>query len=119
MKEDFLKYQAQTTLHPMALQVSHAKGSFIYDMEGNANLDFVAGVSACSLGHCHPKVIKAVKNQLDKYMHVMVYGEFIQEPAVAYTKLLASLLPDPLETTYLVNSGTEANEAALSHTQFL
>ena len=113
MKEDFLKYQAQTTLHPMALQVSHAKGSFIYDMEGNANLDFVAGVSACSLGHCHPKVIKAVKNQLDKYMHVMVYGEFIQEPAVAYTKLLASLLPDPLETTYLVNSGTEAIEGAL------
>jgi acetylornithine/succinyldiaminopimelate/putrescine aminotransferase len=113
MKEDFLKYQAQTTLHPMALQVSHAKGSFIYDMQGNANLDFVAGVSACSLGHCHPKVIKAVKNQLDKYMHVMVYGEFIQEPAVAYTKLLASLLPAPLDTTYLVNSGTEAIEGAL------
>lgn len=113
MKKDFLKYQAQTTLHPMALQVSHAKGSYIYDLEGNANLDFVAGVSACSLGHCHPKVIKAVKNQLDKYMHVMVYGEFIQEPAVEYTKLLASLLPDPLETTYLVNSGTEAIEGAL------
>lgn len=113
MKEDFLKYQTQTTPHPLALRVSHAKGSYIYDIEGNANLDFVAGVSACSLGHCHPKVIKAVKNQLDKYMHVMVYGEFIQEPAVAYTKLLASLLPDPLETTYLVNSGTEAIEGAL------
>ncbi len=113
MKEDFQKYQAQTTPHPMALQVSHAKGSFIYDIDGNANLDFVAGVSACSLGHCHPKVIKAVKNQLDKYMHVMVYGEFIQEPAVVYTKLLASLLPSPLETTYLVNSGTEAIEGAL------
>ncbi|MGB5500461.1 MAG: aspartate aminotransferase family protein [Maribacter sp.] len=113
MKEDFLKYQAQTTPHPLALQVSHAKGSFIYDIEGNAHLDFVAGVSACSLGHCHPKVIKAVKNQLDKYMHVMVYGEFIQEPAVAYTKLLASLLPAPLETTYMVNSGTEAIEGAL------
>ena len=113
MKEDFLKYQAQTTHHPLALEISHAKGSFIYDIEGNANLDFVAGVSACSLGHCHPKVINAVKNQLDKYMHVMVYGEFIQEPAVAYTKLLASLLPAPLETTYLVNSGTEAIEGAL------
>lgn len=113
MKEDFLKYQAQTTPHPMALQVSHAKGSFIYDIEGNANLDFVAGISACSLGHCHPKIIKAVKDQLDKYMHVMVYGEFIQEPAVAYTKLLASLLPAPLDTTYLVNSGTEAIEGAL------
>jgi len=113
MKEDFLKYQAQTTPHPMALQVSHAKGSFIYDIEGNANLDFVAGISACSLGHCHPKIIKAVKDQLDKYIHVMVYGEFIQEPAVAYTKLLASLLPAPLDTTYLVNSGTEAIEGAL------
>ena len=113
MKEDFLKYQTQTTPHPLALQVSHAKGSFIYDIEGNAHLDFIAGVSACNLGHCHPKVIKAVKNQLDKYMHVMVYGEFIQEPAVAYTKLLASLLPAPLETTYLVNSGTEAMEGAL------
>ena len=113
MKEDFLKYQTQTTPHPLAMQVSHAKGSYIYDTMGNANLDFVAGVSACSLGHCHPKVIKAIKNQLDKYMHVMVYGEFIQEPAVAYTKLLASLLPDPLETTYLVNSGTEAIEGAL------
>jgi len=113
MKEDFLKYQAQTTPHPLALQVSHAKGSFIYDIEGNAHLDFVAGVSASSLGHCHPKVIKAVKNQLDKYMHVMVYGEFIQEPAVAYTKLLASLLPATLETTYMVNSGTEAIEGAL------
>ena len=113
MKEDFLRYQAQTTPHPMALEISHAKGSYIYDIEGNANLDFVAGVSACSLGHCHPKVIKAVKNQLDKYMHVMVYGEFIQEPAVAYAKLLASLLPSPLETTYLVNSGTEAIEGAL------
>ena len=113
MKEDFLRYQAQTTPHPLALEISHAKGSYIYDIEGNANLDFVAGVSACSLGHCHPKVIKAVKNQLDKYMHVMVYGEFIQEPAVAYAKLLASLLPAPLETTYLVNSGTEAIEGAL------
>ena len=113
MKKDFLKYQTQTTPHPLALQVSHAKGSFIYDIEGNAHLDFIAGVSACSLGHCHPKVIKAIKNQLDKYMHVMVYGEFIQEPAVAYTKLLASLLPASLETTYLVNSGTEAMEGAL------
>ena len=113
MKEDFLKYQAQTTPNPLAMEISHAKGSYIYDTKGHAHLDFVAGISACSLGHCHPKVIKAVKNQLDKYMHVMVYGEFIQEPAVAYTKLLASLLPAPLETTYLVNSGTEAIEGAL------
>lgn len=113
MKEDFFTYQAQTTPHPLALEISHAKGSYIYDTKGNAHLDFVAGVSACSLGHCHPKVVQAVQEQVEKYMHVMVYGEYIQKPAVAYTKLLASNLPYPLETTYLVNSGTEAIEGAL------
>ena len=113
MKQDFLKYQAQTSQHPLGMSISHARGSYIYDTEGNAHLDFVAGVSACSLGHCHPKVTEAIKQQVDQYMHVMVYGEYIQEPAVAYTKLLASLLPEQLETTYLVNSGTEAVEGAL------
>ncbi len=76
-------------------------------------MDFVAGVSACSLGHCHPRVIKAIEGQSKKYMHVMVYGEYIQKPAVEYSKLLASKLPKTLETTYLVNSGTEAMEGAL------
>ena len=113
MEKDFFKYQAQTTPHPLALKVSHAKGSYIYDTDGTAHLDFVAGVSACSLGHCHPKVVKAIKEQTENYMHVMVYGEYIQESAVAYTKLLASLLPNNLETTYMVNSGTEAIEGAL------
>ncbi|MGB5819375.1 MAG: aspartate aminotransferase family protein [Saonia sp.] len=113
MKEDFFTYQAQTTPHPMAMEVSHAKGSYIYDTQGNAYLDFVAGVSACSLGHCHPKVVAAIRKQTEQYMHVMVYGEYIQKPAVAYTKLLAEVLPAPLETTYLVNSGTEAIEGAL------
>ena len=95
------------------MEVSHANGSYIYDTQGNAHLDFVAGVSACSLGHCHPKVVAAIKTQITKYMHVMVYGEYIQGPAVSYTKMLASLLPENLETTYLVNSGTEAMEGAL------
>ena len=113
MIEDFIKYQAQTSPHPLALEVSYAKGSYIYDTQGKAHLDFVAGVSACSLGHCHPRVVAAVQEQAQKYMHVMVYGEYIQKPAVAYTKLLASLLPEPLETTYLVNSGTEAMEGAM------
>ena len=113
MKADFLKYQAQTTPHPLAMQVSHAKGSYIYDTIGKAHLDFVAGVSACSLGHCHPKVVDAIKKQTEQYMHVMVYGEYVQQPAVEYSKLLASLLPAPLETTYLVNSGTEAIEGAM------
>ncbi|MEM7379815.1 MAG: aminotransferase class III-fold pyridoxal phosphate-dependent enzyme, partial [Bacteroidota bacterium] len=113
MKNEFLKYQAQTTTHPLALEVSHAKGSYIYDTDGKAHLDFVAGVSACTLGHTHPKVIDAIKEQTEKYMHVMVYGEYVLEPAVTYAKLLADLLPDPLESTYLVNSGTEAMEGAL------
>jgi acetylornithine/N-succinyldiaminopimelate aminotransferase len=113
MLKDFLKYQAQTTPYPLAMEVSHAKGSYIFDTKGNAFLDFVAGVSACSLGHSHPAVIDAVKEQAETYMHVMVYGEYIQKPAVEFTKLLASLLPAPLQTTYLTNSGTEATEAAI------
>ena len=113
MNKDFLKYQAQTTPHPLGMEVSHARGSYIYDKEGNPHLDFVAGVSACSLGHCHPKVVSAVQEQAEKYMHVMVYGEYIQDAAVNYTKLLASKLPKNLNTTYLVNSGTEAIEGAV------
>ena len=113
MDKDFLKYQAQTTPHPLAVEVSHAKGSIIYDIHGKEYLDFIAGVSACGLGHCHPKVVEAIKQQAEKYLHVMVYGEYIQQPAVALSKLLASYLPDPLEMTYLVNSGTEAIEGAI------
>lgn len=113
MKEDFLKYQAQTSPHPLGMEVSHATGSYIYDTEGRAHLDFVAGVSACSLGHSHPAVVKAVQEQAARYMHVMVYGEYALAPAVSYAKLLASLLPDPLKCTYLVNSGTEAMEGAI------
>lgn len=113
MKKDFLTYQAQTSSEPLGLEISRASGSYIFDIHERSYLDFVAGVSACTLGHSHPKVVSAIKQQVDKYMHVMVYGEFILQPALEYTKLLASLLPDPLETTYLVNSGTEAIEGAL------
>ena len=95
------------------MEVSHAIGSYIYDTNNKKYLDFVAGVSACTLGHQHPRVNDAIKNQLDKYSHVMVYGEYSQSPAVEYCKLLAAHLPFPLETTYLVNSGTEATEGAL------
>lgn len=113
MNNDFLKYQAQTSPYPLGMEVSHAIGSYIYDTNNNKYLDFVAGVSACTLGHQHPRVNNAIKNQLDKYSHVMVYGEYSQSPAVEYCKLLAAHLPFPLETTYLVNSGTEATEGAL------
>ncbi|GAL67947.1 aspartate aminotransferase family protein [Jejuia pallidilutea] len=113
MKESFLKYQAQTTPHPLAMEISHADGSYIYDTNKKAYLDFVAGVSACPLGHNHPKVKAAIQAQLNKYLHVMVYGEYVQKPAVELTKLLAKHLPYPLEKTYLTNSGTEAIEGAL------
>lgn len=113
VKKDFYRYQAQTTPHPLAMEISHAEGSYIFSTDNKKYLDFVAGVSACSLGHRHPRVVNAVKEQLDKYLHVMVYGEYIQKPAVELTKLLASLLPDPLEKTYLTNSGTEAIEGSL------
>lgn len=113
MKEDFYVYQAQTTPHPLGLEISRAEGSYIYDTSGKAHLDFVAGVSANSLGHCHPKVVKAIQEQAAQYMHVMVYGEYVVAPAVELCKSLARHLPEPLETTYLVNSGTEAMEGAL------
>ena len=113
MKKDFLKFQAQTTPHPLGLEISHASGSYIYSTEGKKYLDFVAGVSATSLGHCHPRIVKDVKEQLDKYLHVMVYGEYAQGPAVELTKLLAEHLPETLSKTYLVNSGTEAIEGAI------
>ena len=113
MKEDFLKYQAQTSPYPLAMEVAYAKGSYIVDKNKVKYLDFVAGVSACSLGHQHPKVNKAIKKQLNLYSHVMVYGEYAQKPAVEYCKLLSSLLPPELNKIYLVNSGTEACEGAL------
>jgi acetylornithine/succinyldiaminopimelate/putrescine aminotransferase len=113
MKKEFFTYQAQTSPHPLALEISHAKGSYIHDTAGKKYLDFVAGVSACTLGHQHPRVVDAIKNQVDKYLHVMVYGEYVQEPAVKLAKLLADNLPKSLEKVYLVNSGTEAIEGAM------
>jgi acetylornithine/N-succinyldiaminopimelate aminotransferase len=113
LNTDFLKYQAQTSPYPLGMEISHAKGSYIYATNNKKYLDFVAGVSACTLGHQPARVNQAIKDQLDKYSHVMVYGEYSQSPAVEYCKLLASLLPQSLDKTYLVNSGTEAIEGAL------
>ena len=95
------------------MEISHAEGCYIYDKNQKGYLDFVAGVSACSLGHRHPKVVEAIKNQLDHYMHVMVYGEYIQKPALELTRLLAQHLPKHIDKTYLTNSGTEAIDGAL------
>jgi acetylornithine/N-succinyldiaminopimelate aminotransferase len=113
MKQDFLKYQAQTSPYPLGMEISHAVGSYIFDTNGKKYLDFVAGVSACSLGHQHPRVNQAIIDQLNKYSHVMVYGEYAQHPAVEYCKLLVQNLHPSLNKVYLVNSGTEACEGAL------
>ena len=109
----FKDFQAQTTPYPMGLEIVRAKGCYLYDSNNKKYLDLVAGVSACSLGHRHPKVVRAIKRQLGKYLHVMVYGEFIQKEPVLLAKLLADHLPQHLNTTYLTNSGTEAIEGAL------
>ena len=95
------------------IEVSKAKGSYIYDKHNNRYLDFVAGVSACSVGHCNKDVISAIKNQSEKYMHVMVYGEFITEPSLDLAKLLSKNLPNSLNCTYFTNSGTEALEGSM------
>ena len=109
----FEKHQAQTTTYSMGIEIIRAKGCYLYDQNNKRYLDLIAGVSACSLGHRHPKVVGAIKKQLRKYLHVMVYGEFVQKEPVLLTKLLADNLPNPLDTTYLTNSGTEAIEGAL------
>ncbi len=113
LKKDFLEFQAKTTPHPLALSVKKAKGNYITTTDNKKYLDFVAGVSACSLGHRHPKVVAAIRRQTRNYLHVMVYGEFAQAPAVQLCKELVELLPDNQEQVYLTNSGTEAIEGAL------
>ena len=113
IRDFFFTHQAQTTAHPIGLEIKKARGSYIIDKNNKKYLDFVAGVSACTLGHCHPKVIRAVRSQMRKYLHVMVYGEFVQNEPVQLVKLLADQLPKKLSCTYLTNSGTEGIEGAL------
>ena len=109
----FLQHVAQTSESPVGIEVERAEGVFIYDYSGKAYLDLISGVSVSSIGHCHPKVVDAVKFQAEKYMHLMVYGEYIQTPQVEYAQLLAKQLPETLSQVYFVNSGSEANEGAL------
>ncbi len=112
-KNDFLKYQAQISKTPLLINVKKATGSYVYDDNNKRYIDLVAGVSSCTLGHSHPSIIKAVKEQLDLHTHVMVYGEFIQQKPLELAILLAKYLPVKLNCTYLVNSGTEAIEGAI------
>jgi len=112
LKNRFKKYQAQTTINPLGLEIKKAKGSFIYS-QNKKYLDFVAGVSVNNLGHSNSEINRAINEQLDKYSHVMVYGEFVQEKSIELCELLSELLPRNLNCTYLTNSGTEAIEASL------
>lgn len=111
--EQFKRYQAQTTPYPLGLDIDRAEGCWIYDKSGKKYLDLEAGVSANVIGHSHPRVIHAIKEQLDRYMHVMVYGEFIQDAPLEYARMLTGLLEPELDCLYMVNSGTEAIEASI------
>ncbi len=112
-KKAFFDHQAQTTDFASAFEVEKAEGCYVFGKDGKKYLDLVAGVSANNLGHGHPKITEAIKEQLDRYTHVMVYGEYVQDQPVLLSKRLADLLPSPLSSVYLVNSGTEAIEGAL------
>ncbi|MDB4195961.1 aspartate aminotransferase family protein [Flavobacteriales bacterium] len=112
-KEIFHTLQAQTTPFPIGLEISRAEGLFIYDKTGKAYYDLVSGLAVTNIGHRHPKVIEAIKKQLDIHLHVMPYGEFIQTPQLELAKKLNEILPANLTTSYFVNSGAEAVEGAL------
>ncbi|MBD0400307.1 aspartate aminotransferase family protein [Flammeovirga sp. EKP202] len=112
-KDIFFEHQAQTSPYPLGIEVDYAKGVYLYDKEGKSYMDLISGIAVNNLGHGHPKLIEAIKEQVDKYLFVMVYGEMVQKPQIELTKSLLSVLPDQLNSTYFVNSGTEANEAAL------
>jgi acetylornithine/succinyldiaminopimelate/putrescine aminotransferase len=112
-EEIFLKNMAPTSPFPFLIPVERAEGIFFYSPDGKRYTDMISGIGVSSIGHRHPKVVKAIKDQVDKHLHVMVYGEYIQSASNLLAKKLADLLPPSLNCSYFVNSGTEANEAAL------
>lgn len=109
----FLQHNAQTSPEPLMLEFVRAKGVYIYDSEGKKHLDLIAGIGVSNVGHCHPSVVRAIQEQAETYMHLMVYGEYIQTPQVNFAKALADILPESLSCTYFLNSGTEAVEGAM------
>lgn len=110
---EFIQKLGQTNQSPYLIDVDRAEGIYIYDKENKAYMDMIAGVAVSNVGHNHPKIKEALKSQIDRHLHVMVYGEFIQDAQLAFAQRLVRLLPASLNTVYAVNSGTEANEAAL------
>ena len=112
-KDIFLSNQGQTSPFPFLIEVESAEGIYIYDKSGKRYTDLISGVAVNNIGHRHPKVVESIKNQVDKHLHVMVYGEFVQDSPVQFVTKLAEILPPSLNCVYAVNSGTEANEAAI------
>ncbi|MFF5381368.1 aspartate aminotransferase family protein [Pedobacter suwonensis] len=109
----FLQHNAQTSPEPLMLEFVKAKGIYIYDTQDKKHIDLIAGIGVSNVGHCHPAVVKAIQDQAATYMHLMVYGEYIQTPQVNFAKALAEILPESLSCTYFLNSGTEAVEGAM------
>lgn len=109
----FLQHVAQTSDFPLCLEIEKAEGMYMYDVNGKKYMDLISGISVSNLGHRHPNVINAVKEQLEKYTYLMVYGEFVQSPQVKLAQLLTQQLPSSLSSCYFVNSGSEANEGAM------
>ncbi|MBK9287267.1 MAG: aspartate aminotransferase family protein [Flavobacteriales bacterium] len=113
LRATFLKHLAQTSAHPLALDIVKAEGCVLHDRNGKTYLDLVAGLAVNNVGHRHPQVVQAIKDQCDRYLHVIPYGEFVQEPQVRFAEALTAQLPRSLNCVYFVNSGTEAIEAAV------
>jgi len=113
LRQLFLQHNAQTSAAPLALEITKAEGCKLWDADGKAYIDLIGGISVCNVGHRHPKVLEAIKQQLDAYMHIMVYGELVQSPQVQYAKLLTNHLPSSLNSVYFTSSGTEATEGAM------
>jgi acetylornithine/N-succinyldiaminopimelate aminotransferase len=112
-RELFFRHLAQTSSSPLGLEIVRAEGIGLYDVHGKKYVDLIGGISVCNTGHRHPKIVEAIKRQVDQYLHVLVYGEFIQSPQVQYASLLAKQLPASLNSVYFTNSGTEATEGAM------
>jgi acetylornithine/succinyldiaminopimelate/putrescine aminotransferase len=110
---DFLTNLGQTSPYPLLIEVDRAEGLFIYDKQGNAYADLISGIAVSSMGHGHPTIKKAIHDQVERHLHVMVYGEFIQDAQMDFARELTKILPSTLQAVYPVNSGTEANEAAM------
>jgi acetylornithine/succinyldiaminopimelate/putrescine aminotransferase len=113
LRQLFLQHVAQTSIAPLAFEIVKAEGCELIDVSGNRLIDLIGGISVANVGHRHPKVVEAIKSQLDDYLHVMVYGEFVQSPQVRYAQLLTEHLPSTLNSVYFTNSGAEAVEGAM------